>query len=445
MKLLLLFFALFAIQAQAADCVSKEEIQDIASHFTQFNHLVGKDYCYDGSQESHLIAGIMFMRETQFNPMERSKDELFSGRFASSWYNYFIGRINEFEIDEGCPKGVAAYVYGFGGNTMYVCTMMLTDNFTALDRASIFMHEARHIDGFPHVTCHSGPRAGLQGACDSRIADGGSYAVTVETYAQLGRYAKGIHPALKAYAQSSSVIYADEAFDTPVRVNRTQQFLVMANDRSFHKVTSSAKSETLGSAPALGRIVMRAQHMALYPDDTNLKARYLFARNEGEINQEAGQQAADYNASTPAERANLVDTHIAAQWNALVYRDKAVFACDPRAHTSEEVSLGGERPVGILYLDGYDRAAPQAQLMMESGKVYDFGCENTHAFARPSATQLDRVYKSAYKVDGKVFGLTLDGYVREIQGSASVPFSLGALDGQIHEIAPNQSYEFFGE
>jgi len=453
MKALLLLGALLAASipaAQAANdgsenCISQAEMQEVASHFTQFSHLANSEYCYDGSYESHLVAGIMFMRKTQFSGQERSKDELFSGRFASSWYDYFIGRINEMVIDDGCPKGVAAYVYAWGGRTMYACTMMLSDNYTALDRASVFMHEARHIDGFPHTTCHSGPREGLQGACDVRISDGGSYAVTVETYAQLARYATGIHPALKAYARSSSVIYADEAFDTPVTVNRTEQFLVMTNDRSFHKVKADGSHEQLGSSPFLGRIVMRAQHMALYPDDTNQTARYLFANNEGEINQQAGVQAEEYNAQTPAERANLVDTHIAAQWNVRVYRDKAVFACDPRSHSQQEISMAGERPLGMIYVTGYDRAAGTAQLMMESGKLYDIGCSSRQAFLRPAQTQLDQVYKTVYRVGGLTLGLTTDGFLREIQGASSRPFSLGALDGTIHELAPNQSIEFFGE
>ena len=74
------------------------------------------------------------------------------------------------------------------------------------------MHEARHIDGYPHITCSKGPRKGLQGACDNRITDTGSYDVTVETYAQMAEYSPNLHPALRAYSKASAVIYADEAF-----------------------------------------------------------------------------------------------------------------------------------------------------------------------------------------------------------------------------------------
>jgi hypothetical protein len=445
MKVLLLLSLLFVgVNAQAQECISKEEITEIATHFTQFRNLSGKEYCYTDTHESHLIAGLMFMRKTQFDPMEKSKDDLFSGRFANGWYNYFIGRITDMEIDENCPKGVAAYVYAFGGKTMYVCTMMLTSNYTALDRASVFMHEARHIDGYPHITCRRGARAGLQGACDNRIADGGSYAVSVETYAQLAKFATGIHPALKAYAKSSAVVYADEAFESQVRIERVQQFVVMDSNRNFHLVRADGSSQVLGQTPMLGKIVMRGQHMTLIPDNVQEKARFVFARNEGEINQEAGELAADYNTQTPEQRANLVDFHIATQWNARIYQDKAVFACDPRSKQTKELSIKGDAPVGMIYPNGYDRAATGAQLMMQSGKVYDIGCSNKSTpVLAPSAISLDQKYKSMYKVGELTLGITMNGELREVQGTSSRPFGVKGL-GTVHEIAPNQTVDFFG-
>lgn len=432
--------------AKAETCVPKAEMQEIAKSFSQYASLANSDYCYDGSQTSHLIAGLVFMRQTQYkNPMDKSRDDLFSGKFAASWWNYFIGRINEFEIDDSCPKGVVAYVYAFGGRTMYACSAALTDNFTALDLASVFMHEARHIDGFPHMTCTHGPRQGLQGACDTRISDGGSYAVTVETYSQLSKYAEGIHPALKAYARSASVIYADEAFEQAVRIERAERFAVIAKDKSIHAVNQNGTTERLGNAPELGRIVMRGQHVIIVPDDVNSRARFMFLRGEGEIASLAGNQAEEYNALPPAERATLVDMHIGAQWNTRVYKTKAKFDCDPRSPNSQEVALK-ETPVGLVYPNGYDRAAKVAHLVMDSGKVMEVGCNGNQAFVRDSSVRLDQKYKSLYKVGSVTLGLTLDGFVREISGSSSKAYTLGrGLDGNIHEIMPNQAVDFFAE
>lgn len=439
-----LLVGFFASSAMAADCVSQAEMKEIASHFTQLKEYAKKDFCYDGSETSHLIATIMFMRKTEFKAdMAKSNDELFSGRFSSSWYNYFIGRITDFEIPSNCPKGVAAYVYMWG-TTMYACPAMLTDNFAALDRASIMMHEARHIDGFPHVTCSTGARKGLQGACDKKISDGGSYAVTVETYAQLAKYAVDLHPALKAYSLASAVTYADETFDTPARVDRENKLLIMDNARNFATLNvTTGQMENLGQTPALGRLVPRAQHLILFPEDKSLLAKYVFTKNEGDISQAAGDAVLEYNAQTPAERADLVDLHVAAQWTAKVYSQKIVFSCSATTNAVSTLAIpDGRKATGILYPNGYDRVARTHAIVTEDGAIYDFGCTDAgRPVVQASALKLDQKFKRIHKVAGKVIGLSEDGRLFSIEKGKSTALST-SVDGQIFEIAPRQSYGF---
>jgi len=450
MKILVLAASLLlgtiSTTAFAGECIEQKEMAEIASDFSQFRNISKSKYCYDGSQTSNLLATIMFMRKTAFAAdMKRSSDELFSGRFSTSWYNYFIGRINDMNVQDSCPKGVGAFVYGFG-NTMYVCPMLLTDSFSALDRASVFMHEARHIDGFPHTTCSKGARRGLQGACDERISDGGSYAVTVETYAQLAKYATDLHPALKAYSMASAVTYADETFEVPARVNRQDQLLLMAKSRDLFSMdlANANRMEALGQAPALGHLVFRAQHLILFPDDKTLTARYMFTKNEGEISQSAGEAALEYNSQTPAERARLVDLHIAAQWTAKVYTNKITFACDPRSAATSDLTFNGTSAVGILYANGYSRTADTSYIMTSTGAVYEFGCPGKKAVLRPASMKLDQSYKRIHKIGNTVFALTHDGFLFQINGTTVTPVKTG-LDGQIHEIAPRQSYQFLNE
>lgn len=450
MKILVLTVSLLlstiSSAALAKECISQKEMAEIASHFTQFRNLAKGEYCYDGSQTSNLLATMMFMRKTAFAAdMKRSQDELFSGRFSSSWYNYFIGRITDINIQSSCPKGVGAFVYGFG-STMYVCPMMLTESFSALDRASVFMHEARHIDGYPHITCSKGPRRGLQGACDERISDGGSYAVTVETYAQLAKYATDLHPALKAYAMASAATYADETFEVPARVNRQNKLLLMAKSRDFYSMDlmNANRVEQLGQAPALGHIVFRAQHMILFPDDKNLTARYVFAKNEGEISQSAGDAVIEYNDQSPTQRAQLVDLHIAAQWSAKIYQDKVQFSCDPRATTATTLSFNGPTAVGVLYVDGYSRTASSSYVMTSTGAVYEFGCPGKKAVLRPASISMDAKYKRIHKIGDTTFALTHDGYLFQLNGKQATLVNTG-IDGQIHEIAPRETYQFLDD
>src|SRR5687768_2576294 len=92
-------FLLCAGFTASADCISQSEMTEIASHFKQFDNLKNAEYCLDDSPTARLLAGIMFMRKTAFAPqMPNSADELFSGQFSTDWYQYFIGRINAFEV-----------------------------------------------------------------------------------------------------------------------------------------------------------------------------------------------------------------------------------------------------------------------------------------------------------------------------------------------------------
>lgn len=436
--------ALFAQTVFAADCVPKAEMQEIAQHFTQFRNIANADYCYDGSQTTGLIQSLMFMRKTQFSAsMPKSGDEIFSGTFANDWYGYFIGRITDMHVEASCPKGVGAFVYFFG-TTMYVCPMMLTANFTALDRASVFMHEARHIDGYPHTTCTRGPRAGLRGACDDHIGDAGSYAVTVETYAQIAKYAPDIHPALRAYSRASAVIYADEAFEQPTRIDRQPEFLLMTENKEFYsmKADGSYAVTAKGSSPTLGHILMRAQHMIIYPDNKNEDAKYVFMNNVGDITQAAGDFATEYNALPVDQRANLVDMHIGAQWGARVYRNMVHFTCDPGSPNASDISLNGATAASLIYPNGYDRAMRSVQLVTTTGSILEIGCNGTTPQVRTSPLVFDQTYKRIYKSGNAVLGLTGDGKLFELRNGQStlVPVQ---FNGSIHELVPSQSYNFF--
>lgn len=433
-----------AVPSPTKNCYPQSEMAAIARDFPQFRNISGAEYCHDGSQTANLIESLMFMRKTRFeNNMPNSSDELFSGRFARDWYGYFEGRITDINIQTSCPKGVGAYVYMWG-STMYTCPMLLSANFTALDRASVMMHEARHIDGFPHVTCRQGPRQGLQGACDGKIADGGSYAVSVETYAQIARYAPDVHPALRAYARSSAVTYADEAFDSPVKVDREAKFIIMTRDLGFHSVdpTRGFASQKLGQTPELGRIIMRAKHMVLFPENKSSNARYVFSENEGDIAQQAGDFAVEYNSSPVAERARLVDIHLSGQWSAKVYNDRVKFACDPRSEATSEVAVTGDVPQTLVYPTGYDRGATVVQLQMRSGKVFDLKCQGGRGQIAASAVTLDRVYKKLYRSGAETLGLGLDGGLYRVQNGRSTSITT-PFDGQIFDLVPSQNFSFF--
>lgn len=450
-----LVFSVLCLSASAhaeeskATCVSKEEMQEIARDFSQFEPYANEEYCLDGSEISNLLESLLFMRKTSFQrPMETSEDELFSGRFKDDWYGYFTGRISEIVIDRNCPKGVGAYVYGFFGSKMYVCTMLLTSDFTSLDRASVFMHEARHIDGFPHTTCHSGPRAGIRGACDHRISDGGSYAVSVETYAQIAKYATELHPALKAYSRAAAVTYADEAFDTPAQVDRTEGLIVLSSDKNFYRVSkvesARLKVKRLGPAPYLGAIVPRAQQLILFPTDKTKPAGYVFPRGEGEISQQAGELPRRYNEMNKDQKAAVIDSHIAGQWTAQIQGSRIEFHCDYRSDSVAYVRLPeGKEALGFVYPQGYDRAHRSLLVSFGDGSLFEAGCENSReAFIRDSGQKYSTPMKRVHKAGSLVLGVDVAGSLYEIVNGQPQLIKAEGI-GFAFEIAPYSQFDFF--
>ncbi|MCC2679206.1 MAG: hypothetical protein K0R29_1782 [Pseudobdellovibrio sp.] len=447
--ILFAFVSIVIINASAnepeKECVPQSEMQAISQVFTQFSELSKAPFCNDGSANWQLLSSLMFMRKTQFSAnMPQSKDELFSGKFAKDWYGYFAARLNRLEAAPECAKGIIAFVRP-GIKTMHICPMTFTDRYSSVDRATVMMHEARHQDGFPHMTCTRGARKDVHKACDVNIADGGSYAVTTETYAQFAKYAEGVHPAIKTYSRSAAIIYADEAFENPVRINRSERLLALTKDGKFFSVdTQTGESKQLGNADAIGRIIRRGPHLVIFPEDKTKKAEYIFADGEGKIEQSPSDFVSEYNAQTPEQKSALVDYHIGGQWTAKVYKNSLTMVCDTRGPDISEIQIpDGKEAIGLSYPEGYARESFKIQLLTATGDVFDVNCENKKASVSLAATRLDQRYTRIYKANGVVVGL-LDGKLHKLDGERSAPI-VTAIDGMISEIVPQQSFEFFNQ
>lgn len=409
----------------AAGCISAADMTQIAKDFKQFASLSGKEYCHDGSQQAHLLAGIHYIRKVQFNqPMTNSSDELFKGTFAGDWYKYTTNLVKTFQIEASCPVGVIAFVYGFfHNNTMHVCPGALTPAFTPLDLASVFMHEARHIEGYPHTTCSQGPRAGLNGACDKKISDAGSYAVTVETYAQLGAYGKDIHPAHRALAQASSLIYAAEAFQTPVVINKEEAFVALTTDREMYHIDANLKaSKQIGTTENFGHIAKSKMGLILIPENKQLPMTRIF--QTGEVTPMSG----EYNDNV-ATRGNVVDYYFAWTWNARIEKNKVKFFCDKRENPTQanEVQVNGEA-LAVVYPEGYTPDKNFAYVTTTKGTV-KISCEgSTGKIVAANNVAVDADVKRVHKAGSTLLGLTNDGQLLNLSAnSARVELGIGRI------------------
>lgn len=409
-----------------AGCISAADMTQIAKDFKQFANLSGKEYCNDGSETAYLLAGIHYIRKVQFTqPMTNSPDELFKGTFAGDWYKYTTNLVKTFVIEKSCPQGVIAFVYGFfHQNTMHVCPLALTASFTPLDLASVFMHEARHIEGYPHVTCSQGPRAGLNGACDKKISDAGSYAVTVETYAQLGQYGKDIHPAFRALAQTSSLIYAAESFQTQVTINKEEAFLALNSDREMFQIDASLKTaKQIGKTANYGQFAKSKMGLVFIPEDKNLAMSRIFE------NGEVSPLTSEYN-DNAATRASVVDYYFAWTWNARVEKTKVKFFCDKRQNPTKanEVQLGGGEALSIVYTEGYAPDKNYAYVNTTKG-VVKISCEGgAGKIASANNVAVDADVKRIHKAASTMLGLTNDGELINLSNNSTrVDLGLGRI------------------
>ncbi len=401
-------------------CISAEDMTAIAKNFKQFRNLSGKEYCFDKSETAYLIAGIQYIRKLQFDESGvNSPDELFTGQFAKDWYGYFTKLITKFVIDKECQPGVIAYVYGggLGGKTMFVCPMALTDAFTPLDLASVFMHEARHIQGFPHRTCTWGPRKNLQGACDHRISEGGSYAVTVETYSQLAKYGKNIHPAFKAIAEASAIIYGEESFEIPVNINKEETFLVLSDAKKMFRLDSELKKPAtlLGQTANLGRLIKSKAGTHIMPNDRSLPMTRIYQTGETQT-----LTSGEYNKNV-AERSKVVDYYFAWMWNARIEKNIVKFFCDKREFPDavSEVSLNDAEALAIVYPEGYAADKDYAFLNTTKG-VMKISCVGRKGKVENSDLKVDTDILRLHKIGNATLALTLAGDLLSIDSAGTV-------------------------
>jgi len=120
--------------------------------------------------------------------LHRHSDDLHSpkGVFQAGVFTFLKSRIRtiRFENEETAHiclnPGIAAFVDVKIPNTIRVCPSY-SELESTLVLAQLLLHEARHVDGHPHVLCAQGEFAnGWVHACDEKIEDQGSYAIGAE-------------------------------------------------------------------------------------------------------------------------------------------------------------------------------------------------------------------------------------------------------------------------
>ncbi|MEE2207461.1 hypothetical protein PRA72_25270 [Klebsiella pneumoniae] len=187
--LLSIFFSIHAFSADINDseCISPELMKYSFEHYTIYSeddygevtHRYSDiDYCNQDAFAA-LLKGIDFLRKTKDKKIKKKYETIAKKEGVIQFFNKRVNTIILLQPDTSlCADNTAAFVppSETKNGKIYICDSI--KSMPSLFVASVILHEARHIDGFPHIKCTHGYYASSElEACDSNFKKQGAYAI----------------------------------------------------------------------------------------------------------------------------------------------------------------------------------------------------------------------------------------------------------------------------
>lgn len=233
MKALLVFLtsAFVSLNGQAANCLKKEDADYLLSSYAvTFYHNESNSWyekteiplCDEKDVSNTIARGVAFLRNVQAHQLVKHEKSVVSREGAES---YFKTRISSFRIEtkqsstvcNSLNQNIAAYVEPSSGSIMHVCSESLEGE-TPLIMSSYFIHEARHMDGYKHISCDHGVLDQVHTnlkqtymSCDEDYESQGSYGAA--TGYLLDVYQTTTDPVVKQEARAQAVLDLVERFN----------------------------------------------------------------------------------------------------------------------------------------------------------------------------------------------------------------------------------------
>ncbi|MBC7741183.1 MAG: hypothetical protein H7061_03240 [Bdellovibrionaceae bacterium] len=125
---------------------------------------------------------------------------------------------------------------------------------STLGRVGTFIHEARHTEGFRHISCNQGTYQGTGlPACDTNYNYGGSHAVEMEYYARVSVQGQNFHPVYKKMARLMAIARSNFLFNTsPLQVR--EGLMGLTSDRKAAHLYDNGKWFTREVPQVNGRL-----------------------------------------------------------------------------------------------------------------------------------------------------------------------------------------------
>lgn len=437
---------------KAVDCLSVDDIKAVQNHFTQFQQFTrgqSDKVCRDQLPEKWfevIRSTLALQRLNVTDLLQRDLDDDFTRRPIGNkdWWTYYKERANQYVVEPSrCTNpNIVAYVFPFFRGSINLCPRFF--EMDAGSQIETLMHEVRHFDGHPHVTCTQGNENGTRGACDSKIENGGSYAVSVQAGVELS-YVNQLSDADRILSEAGAIYSINNKFNAKPKVKATN-FIFAANQAGeVYRLPefNTESAELVTTLPTASAVYGNGQQFTIFPLDVNENA-YRISK-DFTINAEAiGAFANQYNAENGLERAKYGP--VAYYGDGAISKENSLFTfCGENAQGMTEFKFqnGDIKALPVLKdSEGEDKMF----IMTASGDVYNFECNDKTGRLTSSlvSKNLPRNTNMAFTFDNKSAVVLTDGGMLKSYNMSTEAFE-GELSSETDwvSVTPLKIYNVF--
>jgi hypothetical protein len=192
------------------------------------------DVCDQGSFRAVLL-GLDYLRKIPTTKIPTAYQTVLGKEGAVSFLKNRIKTIHIEPLNtQACATGATAFVYDQESRQkiMHLCPLIVYSS--PVEIASFLVHEARHIDGYPHVKCTHGILTDMDSeSCDNSYQEQGSYGIGMGLQLQL--YFTTNNEAVKEEARSNIILNSLNNFNkAPMGLKQGGIYLDEEGTLGFH-------------------------------------------------------------------------------------------------------------------------------------------------------------------------------------------------------------------
>lgn len=361
-------------------CLKTSDLKKIQRNFPQLSNMTNtrrpvvcleKDLSKRWFNVARDLLALETLKNSPIIKRDVRDDFTLSPIVENNWWEYFTKRANRFVFHpEYCDKNpsVIAYVNRNKKGIINLCNKFFAESLTS--QVSILMHEVRHFDGFSHVECTRGAETGSAGACDEKIKDAGSYAVSVQVNVGLSK-SNQITEEERALLESLSVYYINNKFNSSPNVRFNEMIYLSNAEGKVYKANARNLGKTIFVAKlkSPAKIYSNSSVMTFFPLNKEEKAYRLTGNFKKEV-KEVGAFAKKYNEDSASDRElytgfSYLDTGFALKDNTLYS-----FCSEDNLQEFKHADLRAKAAIDLVGARGL-----QAYAQNENGDLFAFRCD----------------------------------------------------------------------